>query len=88
MVGVSTSLPPKMGNRSDPPLQKSLTSTDFRLTNAIFTGLRFEVEQALCGLSATAQLLVKSVLELLILELGAGTRQSDRQRKQTTGSNW
>jgi len=34
------------------PLQKSLTSTDFNLTNAIFTGLRFEVEQASRGLSA------------------------------------
>jgi len=32
----ATSLPPKMGDRSDPPLQKSLTSTGFLLTNAIF----------------------------------------------------
>jgi len=41
------------------PLQKSLTSTDFRLTNAVvFTGLRFEVEQASRGLSAIAELLV------------------------------
>ena len=40
------------------PLQKSLTSTDFRLTNAIFAGLRFEVEQASRGLSAMAELLV------------------------------
>ena len=29
------------------------------LTNAIFTGLRFEVEQASRGLSAIAELLVK-----------------------------
>ena len=58
MVGGRRPLPSKMGDRSDPPLQKSLTSTDFRLTNAIFTGLRFEVEQASRGLSAIAELLV------------------------------
>jgi len=41
------------------PLQKSLTSTDFHLTNTIFkTGLRFEVEQASRGLSAVDELLV------------------------------
>jgi len=40
------------------PLQKSLKSTDFCLTNAIFTGLRFEVKQASRGLSAMAELLV------------------------------
>ena len=40
--------------------QKSLMSTDFRLTNAIFfTGLRFEVELSSRGLSAIADLLVK-----------------------------
>ena len=39
------------------PLQNSLTSTGFRLTNAIFTGLRFEIEQASRGLSAIAELL-------------------------------
>jgi len=48
-----------MGDRSDPPsLQKLLMSTDFCLTNAIFTGLRFKVEQATRSLSAIAELLV------------------------------
>jgi len=39
-------------------LQKSLTLIDFRLTNAIFTGLRFAVVQASRGLSAVAELLM------------------------------
>jgi len=58
VVGGRRPLQPKMDDRSDPPLQKSLTSTDFSLTNALFTGLRFEVEKASRGLSAIAELLV------------------------------
>ena len=58
VVGGRRPLQPKMDDRSDPPLQKSLTSTDFSLTNALFTGLRFEVEKASRGLSAAAELLV------------------------------
>jgi len=36
VVGGRRPLPPKMGDQVTHPLQKSLTSTDFRLTNAIF----------------------------------------------------
>ena len=50
-----------MGDRNDPPLQKSLTSTDFRLTNAFFNGLQFKVEQGSRGLSAIAELLVQVI---------------------------
>jgi len=42
-----------MGDRSDPHPSK--------ITNAIFTGLRFEVEQASRGLSDIAELLVFGV---------------------------
>ena len=50
MVGGRRPLSPKMGDRSDPHLSK--------ITNAIFNGLRFEVEQASRGLSAIAEILV------------------------------
>ena len=51
------------------PLQKSLTSTDLRLTNAIFTGLLFEVEQASRGLSAIAELLVVYSFFIIMVSL-------------------
>ena len=53
MVGGRRPLPLKMGDRSDPHPSK--------ITNAIFTGLRFEVEQASRGLSDIAELLVFGV---------------------------
>jgi len=58
VVGGRRPLPPTMGDGSDPPPSKIAPSTDFRLTSAIFTGLRFEVEQASRGLSPIAELLV------------------------------
>ena len=61
MVGGRRPLPPKMGDRSDPPPSK-IAHIDRFLPNKtqFFTGLRFEVVQASRGLSAIAELLVFS----------------------------
>ena len=57
MVGGRSPLLPLMGDRSDPPLQKSLTSTNFRSTNAIFYRLAIRswasITRSLCYSCAT-----------------------------------